>query len=201
LSSGFDLGRLTCPGDELEHQAGEREQRPVAVGSPLEGHGLEFSVSRAWPVALRKALDLIEDLSASHSYPHIRSGRRRAPVVAVHHRLLRPHPGLGKKRERPGARAWLSIATVPAGDATPRILATMKLPIRACSSISPAAISRLKCLLSDFSSKGLAGLGVDHQLTNLFLRYPQSGQDFDTVTLFGGRYESFSPSAAWHSRH
>src|ERR1700730_1289495 len=42
FSSGFDLVRLTCPGDELEHQAGEREQRSDPTAGILLGYGLEL---------------------------------------------------------------------------------------------------------------------------------------------------------------
>src|ERR1700719_4534508 len=43
FTSGFDLGRLACPSDELEHQAGEREQRSdlaarIPLGDVLELH-------------------------------------------------------------------------------------------------------------------------------------------------------------------
>src|SRR5260370_105640 len=67
------------PGDELDHQAGEREQCPVAVGLSAEGTRTRILSLPSLAGCTEKVFDLIEDLSASHSYPHIRSGRRRAP--------------------------------------------------------------------------------------------------------------------------
>src|SRR6516162_10675570 len=43
FSSGFDLGRLARPGDELDHQAGERQQgSDLAARIPL-GHRRELA--------------------------------------------------------------------------------------------------------------------------------------------------------------
>src|ERR1700730_11968549 len=49
------------------------------------------------------------------------------------------------------------IGCVPAGGVIPKIFATIKLPIRACSSAAPPAISRGKCFFSVPSSNGFRG--------------------------------------------
>jgi hypothetical protein len=82
------------------------------------------------------------------------------------------------------------IGCVPAGGVIPKIFATIKLPIRACSSAAPTAISRGKCFFSV-----LAGLRVHHQLANHRLRNAQTHQDLDVVALLWGRNEGFSPAA------
>src|SRR3984957_9229806 len=51
------------------------------------------------------------------------------------------------------------IGCVPAGGVIPKIFATIKLPIRACSSAAPTAISRGKCFFSVPSSNGLPVCG------------------------------------------
>src|SRR5580693_6192719 len=51
------------------------------------------------------------------------------------------------------------IGCVPAGGVIPKIFATIKLPIRACSSAAPTAISREKCFFSVPSSNGLPVCG------------------------------------------
>src|SRR6476646_648202 len=51
------------------------------------------------------------------------------------------------------------IGCVPAGGVIPMIFATIQLPIRACSSAAPTAISREKCFLSVPSSNGLPVCG------------------------------------------
>ena len=110
-------------------------------------------------MTLRKPLDVIENL-----LPHIgilifdRSAE--VLLLAVYHRVFPAHAVLAKKIASDPRTCWLSIATVPAGDAIPKMLATMKLPIRANSSVAPVAISRSKCFLSDFSSSGLPVWGL-----------------------------------------
>src|SRR5260370_21026453 len=84
------------PGDELDHQAGEREQCPVAVGLSAEGTRTRILSLPSLAGCTEKVFDLIEDLSASHSYPHIRSGRRRAPCGGSPPALPRI-PGFAKK--------------------------------------------------------------------------------------------------------
>ena len=55
---------------------------------------------------------------------------------------------------------WLWIATVPAGGVIPKIVATIKLLIRACSSAAPISSSLGKCFLSDFGSSGFSVYGL-----------------------------------------
>src|SRR6478735_4906061 len=51
------------------------------------------------------------------------------------------------------------IGCVPAGGVIPKIFATIKLPIRACSEAAPTEISRGKCFFSVPSSNGLPVCG------------------------------------------
>src|ERR1700738_2258113 len=153
------------------------------------------------PVTLRKAFEPIDD-----SLPHARrilifDRTVDGLLLAVHRRLFPAHPGPGKKHSqraahvlviyRHGAGRWC-----PSQNSGNHEIAYPRMQLgRANRDFA------LEMLSQRLLIQGLAGLGVDHQLTNLLLRNPQRDQGFDITGLFRGRYESFSPAAARHSRH